>query len=264
MVRHGESRAQELGILGGHDGCQGLSDLGRGRSAALRDRLAATGELADATALYSSVMPRAVETAEILAPALGRARGAVGVRLLRGPPGRGRRAHLGRARGALPVHPTAGTPTTARVAGWETWREMGVRVQRALDSLVERHPGETVVVACHGGWWCRRCCTGSRSTRSPTAPPGVDRPRQLVAHRVALRPNPYQKDTLPVQLVRYNDHAHLGTPSPSAVAPAEGSTPGRRRRRARAAAWRGRWRSRASATSRRTHGRDAGDEEARR
>jgi hypothetical protein len=23
--------------------------------------------------------------------------------------------------------------------------------------------------------------------------------------------NPYQKDTLPVELVRYNDHAHLGT-----------------------------------------------------
>src|SRR5688572_9963246 len=27
LIRHGESRAQELGILGGHEGCQGLSDL---------------------------------------------------------------------------------------------------------------------------------------------------------------------------------------------------------------------------------------------
>ena len=24
-------------------------------------------------------------------------------------------------------------------------------------------------------------------------------------------PNPYEKSTLPVQLVRFNDHAHLGT-----------------------------------------------------
>ena len=40
LVRHGESRAQELGILGGHDGCTGLSDLGREQVGRLRDRLA--------------------------------------------------------------------------------------------------------------------------------------------------------------------------------------------------------------------------------
>ena len=54
LVRHGESRAQELGILGGHDGCQGLSDVGREQVGRLRDRLAATGELSEATALYAS------------------------------------------------------------------------------------------------------------------------------------------------------------------------------------------------------------------
>ena len=36
----------------------------------LRDRLALTGELAGADALYASVLPRAIETAELLAPAL--------------------------------------------------------------------------------------------------------------------------------------------------------------------------------------------------
>src|SRR5215218_4057333 len=71
LVRHGESLAQELGFLGGHRGCQGLSARGRVQAGALRDRLAATGELADASALYASEMLRAIETAEIIRPALG-------------------------------------------------------------------------------------------------------------------------------------------------------------------------------------------------
>ena len=88
---------------------------------------------------------------------------------------------------------------------------MGVRVQRALDSLVERHPGETVVVACHGGvvvqamlhWLALDEVTTSR--RAWMAADNSS----LTEWRFAT--NPYQKDTLPVQLVRYNDHAHLGT-----------------------------------------------------
>ena len=57
-------------IVGGHEGCRGLSDRGRRQVEALRDRLVATGELR-ADALYASVLPRAIQTAEILAPALG-------------------------------------------------------------------------------------------------------------------------------------------------------------------------------------------------
>jgi hypothetical protein len=71
LVRHGESRAQELRIVGGHKGCQGLSDRGRRQVEALRDRWDAGPELDDDPVLYASVMPRAVETATILAPALG-------------------------------------------------------------------------------------------------------------------------------------------------------------------------------------------------
>jgi broad specificity phosphatase PhoE len=70
LVRHGESMAMVDSVVGGHEGCRGLSDLGRRQVEALRDRLAATGELR-ADALYASVLPRAIETAEILAPALG-------------------------------------------------------------------------------------------------------------------------------------------------------------------------------------------------
>lgn len=210
LVRHGESRAQELGILGGHDGCQGLSDLGRRQVAALRDRLTATGELANATALYSSVMPRAVETATILAPALGGLEVRSECDFCEGHPGEADGLTWAELSERYP--PLDGWDADhSPVAGWETWREMGVRVQRALDSLVERHPGETVVVACHGGvvvqamlhWLALDEVATSR--RAWMAADNSSMTEWLFAT------NPYQKDTLPVQLVRYNDHAHLGT-----------------------------------------------------
>ena len=150
LVRHGESRAQELGILGGHDGCQGLSDRGRRQVEALRDRLAVTQELASASALYSSVMPRAVETAAILSPVLGGLEVRSECDFCEGHPGEADGMTWDEFSERFPS-PDGWDPDHSPVAGWETWREMGVRVQRALDSVLERHPGETVVVACHGG-----------------------------------------------------------------------------------------------------------------
>jgi broad specificity phosphatase PhoE len=87
---------------------------------------------------------------------------------------------------------------------------MGQRVQRALESLVERHPGETVVVACHGGvvvqamlhWLALDEVANERRAWMDCEN------SSLTEWRFAR--NPYQKHTLPVQLVRFNDHAHLG------------------------------------------------------
>src|SRR5450759_11900 len=71
LIRHGESRASVDRIVGGHQGCRGLADLGVAQAAALAERLAATGELGKVDALVASVLPRAVETAQLIAPALG-------------------------------------------------------------------------------------------------------------------------------------------------------------------------------------------------
>ena len=57
--------------MGGHEGCSGLTDRGVLQAKALYERLARTGEVAGATALLTSVLPRAIQTAEIIAPALG-------------------------------------------------------------------------------------------------------------------------------------------------------------------------------------------------
>src|SRR4051794_4984877 len=71
VIRHGESRAQAAQILSGHDTCTGLTDRGRAQVGALNARLVRTGELGTLEAVYTSVLPRAQETAAILAPALG-------------------------------------------------------------------------------------------------------------------------------------------------------------------------------------------------
>ena len=71
LVRHGEAVCNVNGIVGGVRGCTGLTELGRRQVAALAARLERTGELAGATALYASVLPRAIETAEILRPVVG-------------------------------------------------------------------------------------------------------------------------------------------------------------------------------------------------
>lgn len=207
LVRHGESRAQELGILGGHVGCQGLSDTGRAQATALRDRLAASGELAGASALYSSIMPRAVETASIIAPALGGLEVRSECDFCEG--------HPGEADGITWAElderfPSDGWDADSRRApGWETWREMGDRVKTALDGLVERHPGETIVVACHGGVVVHSMLHFlSLDEQSAPKRAWLDATNTSLTE-FRFGPNPYLKHTLPVQLVRFNDAAHL-------------------------------------------------------
>jgi broad specificity phosphatase PhoE len=210
LVRHGESRAQELGILGGHTGCQGLSDAGRAQVELLRDRLASTGELADASVLYSSVMPRAIETAQIIAPALGDLELRQECDFCEGHPGEADGLTWAELDERYPVE-RGWSANTKRAPGWETWTELGDRVERALTTIVDRHPGETIVVACHGGVVVHAMfhflglhLDPRMAERAWIAPDNSS----LTEFRFA--PNPYDKGTRPVQLVRYNDHAHLG------------------------------------------------------
>jgi probable phosphoglycerate mutase len=71
LVRHGESNVTVQRVIGGNASCTGLSELGRRQAEALRDRFAEHGELGRVDAVVASTMPRAIETAAIVAPALG-------------------------------------------------------------------------------------------------------------------------------------------------------------------------------------------------
>ena len=71
LIRHGEAACNINHVVGGPKGCTGLTDRGKRQVAALADRLYESGELREATALYSSVLARAMETAERLRPVVG-------------------------------------------------------------------------------------------------------------------------------------------------------------------------------------------------
>jgi probable phosphoglycerate mutase len=151
LVRHGESQAAVNQVVGGHAGCKGLTPLGRDQAALLRDRLARTGELAGATALYASVLPRAIETAEIIAPAVGP--GDLAVKQECGVcethPGEG--DGLGWQEFSDRFGNPWGQWFRPFAPGAESWASFMARAGEALHDIARTHAGETVVVACHGG-----------------------------------------------------------------------------------------------------------------
>lgn len=161
LVRHGEAVCNVTGVCGGRSGCTGLTDKGRRQVVALRDRLELTGELAGTDVLYASVLPRAVETAELLAPALvGDDRRGAATK----PPRPIRECglcelHPGEADGLtwsayserFGAIDWDSDPGQTIAPGGESWTSFVNRVADQLDVLAERHPGQLVVVACHAG-----------------------------------------------------------------------------------------------------------------
>jgi probable phosphoglycerate mutase len=211
LIRHGHSVAQQRRVIGGHAGCTGLSDLGRRQAVSLADRLLASGELTGAAALYSSVMPRAVETASLLSAALGLPDVRQDCDLCERHPGEGDGLGVEEYDLRYPA-PARWTPDEVRSPGAESWSRMGGRVRRVLDSLIERHPGDTVVVVCHGGVIEHSIVRWLDLDPDRQAERAWIKPvnTSLTEWRVAA--NPFLGgDALPVQLVRFNDAAHVAT-----------------------------------------------------
>jgi broad specificity phosphatase PhoE len=162
LIRHGEAVCNTAGVCGGVRGCKGLTDRGRHQVETLGDRLARSGELAGTDVLYASVLPRAIQTGELLAPAMAAAGSAPSVG--GGPPAVVTdcglcELHPGEADGLTWDEFTArfGTvdwdvdPNRPIAPGGESWTGFVNRVAATLDSVVARHPGQQVVVACHAG-----------------------------------------------------------------------------------------------------------------
>jgi probable phosphoglycerate mutase len=218
MVRHGESVAQERRIVGGHEGCQGLSQRGRAQVEALRDRLAATGELDGDVVLYTSLMPRAFETAAILAPALGDPEISQDCDLCEHHPGEGDGLPWEEFDERYPRGPDGWHPDFRRAPGSETWNEMAARVAGAIDRLVERHAGQTVVVASHGGVIVQSMLHFLAVDLSTTGQRAWFSPENASITEWRWGSNPYTYDSLEWELVRFNDHAHLAG-RPASVGP---------------------------------------------
>lgn len=149
MIRHGEAVVNVEPIVGGMRGDVGLTPRGVAQAERLRDRLAATGEIA-ADVLIASSLPRARQTAEIIAPALKlqpifddevqemRVGEADGLSLQE----MWERFGMPNLR-ADPFRPLA--------PGGENWGQFMLRVSNALTRITREHQGKKVVIVCHGG-----------------------------------------------------------------------------------------------------------------
>jgi probable phosphoglycerate mutase len=210
LVRHGQSRATVDQVAGGTRGCRGLTDLGVQQAEALRDRLAA-GELGRVTALLSSTLPRALETAVVLAPALGGLAIDADPDLCEMDPGDGDGLTWEEWGHRFGGFDTLAEPYRPLAPGGESFAQFQLRVGRTLARLAAAHAGGVVVVACHGGvidgslrfgfglaWHA-----GSRVVAEPAN-------TSLTEWECGAGAEPRQW-----RLVRYNDAAHLsadGTP----------------------------------------------------
>jgi 2,3-bisphosphoglycerate-dependent phosphoglycerate mutase len=149
IVRHGQSQAAVEGRVAGIKADTGLSELGIEQATRLRNRLQATQEI-QADVLIASTIPRATQTAEIIAPALGlpiilddevqelRPGEADG---LSGQEYRQKYAHNRDNHSAF----------VSAAPGGESWPEFVLRASRALERITTEHAGKTIVLVCHGG-----------------------------------------------------------------------------------------------------------------
>jgi probable phosphoglycerate mutase len=151
LVRHGEATCNVVGIVGGRTGCTGLSPVGVTEAEALRDRLVATGELAGTTAVYASILPRALETAAIAAPGLGGRRAVADCDLCELHPGEADGLTWSEFSERYGGPDWDNDPDVVLAPGGESWTGFVRRVTVALEAVASRHPGELVVIFCHGG-----------------------------------------------------------------------------------------------------------------
>lgn len=153
MVRHGESRANAEGIAGGPTGDGGLTALGRAQAAALADRLVSSKELAGASAFYCSDLPRARQTAEIIARGLP-----AHLELLEEPGiaeisvGEGDGLTWQEFVNRFGAVDWDQDPTALNAPGGESLVGFHERSIATLRDLISRHPTEQIVLVTHGGF----------------------------------------------------------------------------------------------------------------
>lgn len=146
FIRHGEATSQIHNIF--RD--DGLTELGVRQAERLRDRLLSTHEI-QADVLIASTLPRARQTAEIIAPALELPIIFDDeVQELRDGEAYGLTYEEGRKRFG-PAPDFLHEPFRVFAPGAENWPTFSLRVATALERITRTHEGKTIVIVCHGG-----------------------------------------------------------------------------------------------------------------
>jgi 2,3-bisphosphoglycerate-dependent phosphoglycerate mutase len=144
LIRHGAYISEVDGKLVDH----GLSPLGVKQAELLRDRLIVTGEI-KADVLISSTLPRAGQTAEVIAPALN-------LPLVRDPEFEEWHNEDGSLSKKQFLTMWKDVPPDQRpyfrwIPTGENWVEFNLRATSALNRLIQKYIGKTIVLICHGG-----------------------------------------------------------------------------------------------------------------
>jgi broad specificity phosphatase PhoE len=138
LIRHAQARASDSSHLGPDTP---IGQLGRLQVAALVSRLVAA---APPTVVYTSPLPRAVQTASLVCERLG-LEAVLDPRLTEFEMGTKEIEVILERPDLLIWHPEH------RAADGETLREFSARVASFCDEVVERHPDERVVAVSHAG-----------------------------------------------------------------------------------------------------------------
>jgi probable phosphoglycerate mutase len=150
LIRHGEAEINVRRVVGGKRGDTGLTPRGAAQAERLRERLAGGREIR-ADVLVSSPLPRARETAEILAPALGLPV-TLDDALQEIDPGEADGLTFEEAISRFGIPDFEREPDRPLCPGGESWIGFMRRVAGALDRLAQAHEGRTVVLVTHGGF----------------------------------------------------------------------------------------------------------------
>ena len=200
LVRHGESVATVERYLGGLRTCRGLTEHGRAQAQALGARLQRTKEL-QVDAVVSSSFPRAMQTADIVAPFVGHSDLDVRPGFGEHDPGPdcdGLKFDDVVAKYGRPDF--AGDPNAVVFPGGETMAQFHSRIVAAFREVERDYRGKTVVVTCHGGTidgLLRHCLQTPSTGRFEVFTKNCS-----ITELVQPRENIWR-------LMRYNDHAHL-------------------------------------------------------
>ncbi len=148
IARHGQAWCNIDQVIEGPDRCRGLTPAGLRQADHLAQRLLTEHTENSYSALYTSPMPRARQTAEAIAATTGLTISVIDD--LREP-------DYGAADGsrwdeviALFAAAPSLHPDRPLAAGAESWYDHQKRVHRALRELLERHRGQRVLLVAHG------------------------------------------------------------------------------------------------------------------
>lgn len=153
LIRHGEAVVNVQPIVGGMRGDSGLTERGIAQAERLRDRFAAVNGFT-VDVLISSTLPRARQTAEIVAPALGYRNHNDIIW-----DDEVQEIHVGDADGLTlqESHARYGRfdvenePFRPIAPGGESWGSFVLRIHSAFHRILREHVGKTILIVCHGG-----------------------------------------------------------------------------------------------------------------